>query len=71
MIVLNPDMYSECTEKILNDHPPPMKQYLEADNPPSGPCDLRKPNSIKVLSHPAARRNLDALVATKLIQVKT
>ena len=48
-----------------------MKQYLEADNPPSGPCDLRKPNSIKLLSHPAARRNLDALVATKLIQVKT
>ncbi len=42
---------------------PPKCEYLDADNPPSGPCARRKPNSNRDLSGPAAKRILIAFVA--------
>ena len=49
---------------------PPIKQYLEAVRPPSGPWARRRPNSRRVFFSPAAIRNLAAFVHTRLVNRK-
>ena len=41
-----------------------MYAYREAETPPSGPCARRSPNSMSILSAPAAWRKRVAFVAT-------
>lgn len=43
-----------------------MYEYFDAERPPSGPCALRKPNSINDILSPAAILYRTALVVIKL-----